>query len=115
MWQQDNFIHGDLHPGNIFVRFVGKEPKVILLDVGMTAELNAQSRAVMLELFKVSFGYWCFNLTMMACKSGIMTGILNLFKIRKVVVGGMYFVISLMIQAQCSLLSLKTYSYINEG
>lgn len=52
--QQDNFIHGDLHPGNIFVRFVNNIPKVVLLDVGMTAELNAHSRAVMLGLFKVS-------------------------------------------------------------
>jgi aarF domain-containing kinase len=54
MWQQDNFIHGDLHPGNIFVRFVNNVPKVVLLDVGMTAELNAHSRSVMLDLFKVS-------------------------------------------------------------
>lgn len=53
------------------MRFVGKEPKVILLDVGMTAELNAQSRAVMLELFKVSFGYWCFYLKKVACRTGI--------------------------------------------
>lgn len=51
--QQDNFIHGDLHPGNIFVRFVNNVPKVVLLDVGMTAELNAHSRSVMLDLFKV--------------------------------------------------------------
>jgi hypothetical protein len=36
------------------VRFVDNVPKVVLLDVGMTAELNAHSRAVMLELFKVS-------------------------------------------------------------
>ncbi|XP_024367568.1 uncharacterized protein [Physcomitrium patens] len=50
--EQDNFIHGDLHPGNIFVRFVNNIPKVVLLDVGMTAELNAHSRAVMLGLFK---------------------------------------------------------------
>lgn len=52
MMLQDNFIHGDLHPGNIFVRFVNNIPKVVLLDVGMTAELNAHSRAVMLGLFK---------------------------------------------------------------
>jgi aarF domain-containing kinase len=52
MMLQDNFIHGDLHPGNIFVRFVNNVPKVVLLDVGMTAELNAHSRAVMLDLFK---------------------------------------------------------------
>lgn len=53
--QQDNFIHGDLHPGNIFVRFVNNVPKVVLLDVGMTAELNSHSRSVMLDLFKVIF------------------------------------------------------------
>ncbi|XP_073390853.1 uncharacterized protein [Physcomitrium patens] len=52
MMLQDNFIHGDLHPGNIFVRFVDNVPKIVLLDVGMTAELNSHSRAVMLQLFK---------------------------------------------------------------
>jgi aarF domain-containing kinase len=36
------------------VRFVNNVPKVVLLDVGMTAELNAHSRAVLLDLFKVS-------------------------------------------------------------
>lgn len=39
------------------MRFVKNVPKVVLLDVGMTAELNAHSRAVLLDLFKVSYFY----------------------------------------------------------
>ena len=63
MWVQvDNFIHADLHPGNILVRvqrspnkashLMGGHPHVVLLDVGMTAELSAHDRQTMLELFK---------------------------------------------------------------
>ncbi|KAH9547034.1 hypothetical protein CY35_11G012500 [Sphagnum magellanicum] len=52
MLLEDNFVHGDLHPGNIFVRFNNNLPEVVLLDVGMTAELNPRSRGIMLEVFK---------------------------------------------------------------
>ncbi|KAI7999529.1 putative serine/threonine-protein kinase abkC [Camellia lanceoleosa] len=58
----DNFIHADMHPGNILVR-VGQgkssrkrlfksKPHVIFLDVGMTAELSESDRVNLLEFFK---------------------------------------------------------------
>ncbi|GJP39223.1 hypothetical protein CLOM_g23616, partial [Closterium sp. NIES-68] len=64
----DNFIHADLHPGNILVRMqrghllsapdegvglsLSSHPHIVLLDVGMTAELEPRYRANMLEFFK---------------------------------------------------------------
>ncbi|KAI3937119.1 hypothetical protein MKX01_015334 [Papaver californicum] len=58
----DNFIHADMHPGNILVRVPkGKpsrkklfksRPHVIFLDVGMTAELSKSDRVNLLEFFK---------------------------------------------------------------
>ena len=61
-FQVDNFIHADMHPGNILVR-VGQsksprkrlfksKPHVIFLDVGMTAELSGSDRINLLEFFK---------------------------------------------------------------
>lgn len=52
--QVDNFIHADLHPGNILVRVEGrrKHPHLVLLDVGMTAQLAPRDRYTLLELFK---------------------------------------------------------------
>ncbi|CAM6105851.1 unnamed protein product [Calypogeia fissa] len=52
MLLRDNFIHGDLHPGNIYVRFTGNHPNIVLLDVGMTAELQQRHRNILLQLFK---------------------------------------------------------------
>lgn len=62
MVQVDNFIHADMHPGNILVRVSqGKgsgrhmfksRPHVIFLDVGMTAELPQKDRLTLLEFFK---------------------------------------------------------------
>ncbi|OWM85121.1 hypothetical protein CDL15_Pgr027908 [Punica granatum] len=58
----DNFIHADMHPGNILVRVPknkssGKplsksKPHVVFLDVGMTAELSKSDRINLLEFFK---------------------------------------------------------------
>ncbi|WOK96578.1 hypothetical protein Cni_G05285 [Canna indica] len=57
----DNFIHADMHPGNILVRAQTKssnkglfksKPHVIFLDVGMTAELSSNDRTNLLDFFK---------------------------------------------------------------
>ncbi|XP_050227400.1 uncharacterized protein LOC126677021 [Mercurialis annua] len=57
----DNFIHADMHPGNILVRtsqnssrkgFFKSKPHVIFLDVGMTAELSKSDRVNLIEFFK---------------------------------------------------------------
>ncbi|KAH9310674.1 hypothetical protein KI387_025709 [Taxus chinensis] len=60
----DNFIHADMHPGNILVRvgqdnpsnkrkrFFRSRPHVVFLDVGMTAELSNNDRLNLLEFFK---------------------------------------------------------------
>ncbi|XP_011622354.1 probable serine/threonine-protein kinase abkC isoform X1 [Amborella trichopoda] len=58
----DNFIHADMHPGNILVRvshskpprkrLFKSRPHVVFLDVGMTAELSNSDRVNLLEFFK---------------------------------------------------------------
>ena len=58
----DNFIHADMHPGNILVRVAKSKlspiglfkprPHVIFLDVGMTTELSNRERENLLEFFK---------------------------------------------------------------
>nr|GMD49143.1 probable serine/threonine-protein kinase abkC [Ipomoea batatas]GMD56472.1 probable serine/threonine-protein kinase abkC [Ipomoea batatas] len=58
----DNFVHADMHPGNILVRVTQSKssrkrifkskPHVIFLDVGMTAELSSSDRISLLEFFK---------------------------------------------------------------
>ncbi|KAK1304150.1 putative aarF domain-containing protein kinase [Acorus calamus] len=58
----DNFIHADMHPGNILVRVAPtkgsnkrifkSKPHVIFIDVGMTAELSKNDRVNLLEFFK---------------------------------------------------------------
>ncbi|XP_050368406.1 uncharacterized protein LOC126786592 isoform X2 [Argentina anserina] len=58
----DNFIHADMHPGNILVRVThskvpgkqlfGLRPHVVFLDVGMTAELSKRDQLNLVELFK---------------------------------------------------------------
>lgn len=60
--QVDNFMHADMHPGNILVRIpqskssrrhISKiKPHVIFLDVGMTAELSKNDRGNLIEFFK---------------------------------------------------------------
>ncbi|CAK7350737.1 unnamed protein product [Dovyalis caffra] len=57
----DNFIHADMHPGNILVRvsqessrkrLFKSKPHVIFLDVGMTAELSQSDRINLIDFFK---------------------------------------------------------------
>lgn len=58
----DNFIHADMHPGNILVRVPQNKrprkklfrvkPHLIFLDVGMTSELSQYDRLNLLEFFK---------------------------------------------------------------
>lgn len=58
----DNFVHADMHPGNILVRIaqprnpnntlLKSRPHVVFLDVGMTAELSSNDRVNLLEFFK---------------------------------------------------------------
>ncbi|XP_062227002.1 uncharacterized protein LOC133925165 [Phragmites australis] len=58
----DNFVHADMHPGNILVRvgqpknsnnaLLKSRPHVVFLDVGMTAELSSNDRMNLLEFFK---------------------------------------------------------------
>ncbi|GMH25519.1 hypothetical protein Nepgr_027362 [Nepenthes gracilis] len=58
----DNFIHADMHPGNILVRLTRSKgpqtqlfksrPHVIFLDVGLTVELSNSDRVNLLEFFK---------------------------------------------------------------
>jgi len=54
----DNFIHGDLHPGNILFRFpesdspgAPREPELVLLDAGLAVRLNRRDRRNFVELF----------------------------------------------------------------
>ncbi|KAL8167839.1 hypothetical protein V2J09_009338 [Rumex salicifolius] len=58
----DNFIHADMHPGNILVRAADKRsrqkgrqnsrPHVVFIDVGMTAELSKNDRVNLINFFK---------------------------------------------------------------
>lgn len=70
MLLRDNFVHADLHPGNILVRLevpapgslrarLGKAlgwelrlPKLVLLDVGMIAKLSDEDQANLVGFFK---------------------------------------------------------------
>lgn len=58
----DNFVHADMHPGNILVRapqkkrsrerFFRAKPQIVFLDVGMTAELSKSDRDNLRDFFK---------------------------------------------------------------
>ncbi len=52
----DNFVHGDLHPGNILVRDVpnedGNKKQLVVLDPGIVATLSAKDLANFRAVFK---------------------------------------------------------------
>lgn len=61
MLMRDNFLHADLHPGNILVQDKSKDtwsgwwsavPKLVLLDAGMVAELTAQDQQHVVTFFR---------------------------------------------------------------
>lgn len=69
MMLADNFVHADLHPGNILVRLPEEEedvsrrplwgfggqrkPTVVLLDCGMTVSLTDRNKYNLLSFFEV--------------------------------------------------------------
>lgn len=71
MLLKDNFIHADLHPGNILVRLeqpapegsllgrlaaalrLAPAPRLVLLDVGMIAKLTSDDQRHLVDFFKV--------------------------------------------------------------
>src|SRR5690606_17344321 len=44
----DGFVHADLHPGNILVDQTGK---IVILDLGLTAELDETARRAFAQFF----------------------------------------------------------------
>lgn len=53
----DNFVHGDLHPGNILVRHHGNDTKsdsvqLVFLDAGLVVQLTERDRKNFLQVFK---------------------------------------------------------------
>ncbi|CAF3380707.1 unnamed protein product [Rotaria sp. Silwood1] len=56
----DNFVHADLHPGNILVRLdenSPREPTIILIDVGLTSSLNRRDKKNFYDLFRAIVNY----------------------------------------------------------
>eukprot|EP00817_Percolomonadidae_sp_ATCC50343_P006709 CAMPEP_0117424488 /NCGR_PEP_ID=MMETSP0758-20121206/4898_1 /TAXON_ID=63605 /ORGANISM="Percolomonas cosmopolitus, Strain AE-1 (ATCC 50343)" /LENGTH=590 /DNA_ID=CAMNT_0005208299 /DNA_START=116 /DNA_END=1888 /DNA_ORIENTATION=- len=49
----DNFLHGDLHPGNIMVRFneANACPELVVLDAGLVCALSPRDKQNFLDLF----------------------------------------------------------------
>ena len=49
----DNFVHGDLHPGNILVRYGdNNDSNLVFLDAGLVVELTDRDRTNFLRVFK---------------------------------------------------------------
>ena len=49
----DNFVHGDLHPGNILLQIDEKgEKSLVYLDAGLVVELNGRDRKNFLNVFQ---------------------------------------------------------------
>lgn len=61
----DNFIHADLHPGNVIVRIENNKPKFVVLDAGLVFSLAKTQRenfAVMFKKLNEGDGYGCGEL-----------------------------------------------------
>jgi aarF domain-containing kinase len=48
---EDNFVHSDLHPGNVLVRRVKGVPKLVVLDPGLVTVLSPAERDNFISLF----------------------------------------------------------------
>lgn len=58
MLLHDNFIHGDMHPGNILVDCSNvADPRIYLIDVGLTQQLSLEEAQVSQDLIE-SFVKW---------------------------------------------------------
>lgn len=51
----DNFVHADLHPGNIKVNISTSPPHLIILDTGLTIELGPMDHDNLADLFRAMF------------------------------------------------------------
>merc|ERR1711879_971995 len=51
----NNFVHADLHPGNLLVTTDTKEPKLVILDAGMAVELKPTSHKNMVDILLAFF------------------------------------------------------------
>lgn len=47
----DNFVHGDLHPGNIILRRHGRNFELVFIDAGLTVGLQPTDRRNFIDLF----------------------------------------------------------------
>jgi aarF domain-containing kinase len=48
----DNFVHADLHPGNIMVMGNPSDPSIVFLDVGLVSILDSTDRRNFIDLFR---------------------------------------------------------------
>merc|ERR1711957_593473 len=52
MMFRDQFIHGDMHPGNMMVRLGsdGGDPELIVIDTGLAVQMNARDQRNFVDL-----------------------------------------------------------------
>jgi len=54
---RDNFVHGDLHPGNILVQETSTGPKIVLLDCGIVTQVAKERHGALVDTC-LAFLYW---------------------------------------------------------
>jgi len=54
---RDNFVHGDLHPGNILIQVCNGDPKIVLLDCGIVSQVAEDRYSGLLDTC-LAFLYW---------------------------------------------------------